>query len=159
MDLRELRYFVVLAEVRHFGRAAERLYMAQSGLSKAIRRAEAELGVALFTRSSHHVELTAAGSALLERAPEVLSTFATVQATADAARSGMVGALSLALSPAGRYRVAPAILERFTSAYPDVHLTRREQLAGEAVEDLLAGTLDVGVIFCAPSRRACATNR
>ncbi len=150
MDLRELRYFMVLAEEQHFGRAAERLYIAQSGLSKAIQRAEAELGVALFARTRRHVELTAAGIALLARAPAVLDTFDAVQATADAARFGMVGTLSLATSPVGRYHVAPLILERFTSTCPDVRLIRREQLAGGAVEDLLAGVLDIGVIFCAP---------
>jgi DNA-binding transcriptional LysR family regulator len=152
VDLRELRYFVALAEDRHFGRAAERLYIAQSGLSRAIRRAEEELGVALFSRTRRRVELTAAGAALLEHAQGVLRTFEEVRGVAEAARFGMVGTLSVATSPAARYQVAPPILRRFTSACPDVRLIRREQLAGEIVEDLLAGALDVGIAFCAPLR-------
>jgi DNA-binding transcriptional LysR family regulator len=152
MDLRELRYFVALAEERHFGRAAERLYIAQSGLSRAIRRAEEELGVALFSRTRRHVELTAAGTALLEYAPGVLRTFEEVRAVAEAARAGLVGTLSVATSPVARYQVAPALLRRFASAYPDVRLVRREQPAGGIVEDLLAGALDVGIAFCAPPR-------
>jgi DNA-binding transcriptional LysR family regulator len=150
MDLRELRYFVVLAEERHFGRAAKRLYIAQSGLSKAIRRVEDGLGVTLFARTRRNVELTAAGTALLERAEEVLGAFEEVRATAEAARGGMVGTLSVATSPVARYHVAPPILERFTSTCPGVRMVRREQLAGEIVEDLLAHRLDVGIAFCAP---------
>ncbi len=150
MDLRELRYFVVLAEERHFGRAAERLYIAQSGLSKAISRAEEELGVALFARTRRQVELTAAGEALLERAHDVLHAFDEVRATAEAARMGLAGTLSLATSPVARYHVAPAILDRFTEACPEVRLVRREQLTGEILEDILAGTLDVGIAFCTP---------
>jgi DNA-binding transcriptional LysR family regulator len=150
MDLRELRYFVALAEEQHFGRAAERLYIAQSGLSRAIRRSEDELGVTLFDRTRRHVELTAAGAALLERAPDVLSSFEELQSIAAAARAGMVGTLTAATSPAARYQVAPPILGRFASSCADVRLIHREQLAGEIVEDLLGGTVDVGIVFCAP---------
>lgn len=152
MDLRELRYFVALAEERHFGRAAERLYIAQSGLSRAIRRAEDDLGVALFSRTRRHVELTAAGTALLEQAYGVFRTFDEVRATAEAARAGLVGTLSVATSPVARYQVAPPILRCFASTCSDVRLIHREQLASEIVENLLAGTLDVGIAFCTPPR-------
>ncbi|MFI5003551.1 MAG: LysR family transcriptional regulator [Solirubrobacterales bacterium] len=152
MDLRELRYFVALAEERHFGRAAERLYIAQSGLSKAIRRAENELGVALFERTHRNVALTPAGEALLERAYDVLGAFEEVRATAEAARIGMAGVLSLATSPVARYNLAPALLERFATACPEVRVVRREQLAAEILQEILAGTLDVGITFCAPPR-------
>ena len=152
MDLRELRYFVALAEEQHFGRAAERLYIAQSGLSRAIQRAEEELGVELFTRTRRHVELTAAGAALLERTRDVLSSFEEVRSIAEAARAGMVGTLTAATSPAARYQVAPPILKCFASSCADVRLIHREQLAGEIVEDLLTGAVDVGIAFCAPLR-------
>jgi DNA-binding transcriptional LysR family regulator len=69
IEARPLRQFVAVAEELHFGRAAQRLHMAQPALSPAIRQLEVQLGVQLFERTSRSVRLTAAGSALLERAP------------------------------------------------------------------------------------------
>ncbi|HVR05811.1 MAG TPA: LysR family transcriptional regulator, partial [Solirubrobacteraceae bacterium] len=152
MDLRELRYFVALAEERHFGRAAERLYIAQSGLSRAIQRSEDELGVALFARNRRHVELTQAGSALLERAYGVLSDFAEVQAVADATRRGLLGTVALANSPAARYELMPELLRAFADALPDVRVTRREQLGAAIAEGLVADELDVAIACGVPAR-------
>ena len=72
IELRQLRYFVAVAEALHFGRAAERLHMSQSPLSRAIRDLERELGLVLFVRTTRRVELTAAGSVLLERSRRAL---------------------------------------------------------------------------------------
>ena len=73
IELRPLRYFVAVAEELHFGRAAERLYMSQSPLSRAIRELERDLGLVLFRRTTRQVELTPAGAALLERARRALA--------------------------------------------------------------------------------------
>jgi len=83
VELRQLRYFVAVAEELHFGRAAERLHMSQSPLSRAIRELERDLGVVLFVRTTRRVELTPAGAALLERARRAL---AEVEAAVDEAR-------------------------------------------------------------------------
>ena len=86
IELRQLRYFVAVAEELHFGRAAERLHMSQSPLSRAIRDLERELGVTLFVRTTRRVELTSAGAALVERARRALGDIDS--AVADARRSG-----------------------------------------------------------------------
>src|ERR1700754_1921515 len=72
MELRQLRYFVTLAEELHFGRAALREHIVQSALSQQVQRLERELGVRLLNRSTHHVELTPAGAAFLVEARQIL---------------------------------------------------------------------------------------
>src|SRR5690242_4101410 len=89
IELRQLRYFVAVAEELHFGRAADRLHMSQSPLSRAIRELERDLGVVLFVRTTRRVELTGAGSLLLERARRALAEIDGAVADArDSVRSG-----------------------------------------------------------------------
>src|ERR1700722_18550623 len=92
MELRQLRYFVVLAEELHFGRAAARAHIAQSALSQQVQRLERELGVRLLERSTHHVALTTAGAAFLAEAQQIL---AQVDRAAQAARSVAAAAAPL----------------------------------------------------------------
>jgi DNA-binding transcriptional LysR family regulator len=106
MELRHLRYFVAVAEERSFTRAAERLWVAQPGLSTQIRRLETELGVRLFDRHTRGVDLTDAGRLLLERARVVLAAADTAQATGEDIRAGLNGSLRLG-SPADRTGAAP----------------------------------------------------
>src|ERR1700684_1243034 len=88
MELRHLRYFVAIAEEGSFTRAAERLWVAQPGLSTQIRRLETELGVQLFDRHTRGVDLTVAGELLLERARVALAAAEAAAATGRHIRNG-----------------------------------------------------------------------
>jgi DNA-binding transcriptional LysR family regulator len=145
VDLRGLQYFVVLAEELNFGRAAERLYLDRSGLSRAVRRLEESLGVELLSRDAGELELTPAGATLLEHARDVLRAFDRIRVVADAAHTGVTGVLTVSTCPLVRYQLISPILKRFALACPEVHVVRREQLSASIVEDVLMGVLDVGV--------------
>ena len=88
VDLRRLRYFVAVAEERHFGRAAARLHMSTPPLSQRIRELEDELGLTLFERTSRSVELTAAGERLLGEARSVMSSLDRFKQVADGLTAG-----------------------------------------------------------------------
>ncbi|WP_110206716.1 LysR substrate-binding domain-containing protein [Nocardioides daejeonensis] len=148
MDLlRHLRYFVVVAEERHFGRAAERLHMAQPPLSQQIRRLEAEVGVELFVRTTRRVDLTAAGAAYLLRARTIL---ASVDAAADEARrvaAGVVGRLAIGCVGSATYSLLPALSRRLAEELPGVDFAfRGEMLVSDQVEALRRGTIDIALL-------------
>jgi DNA-binding transcriptional LysR family regulator len=147
-ELRHLRYFVAVAEELNFARAAERLHMAASPLSQAIRQLEAELGVELFVRTTRHVELTEAGRRLL--ADGVGALGAVDSAFADAARAGrgVLGTLRLGSSPAARHELRPALLARLRAAHPDVAVDGSEATTGNLCRELLGHRLDVALGFC-----------
>jgi len=148
MDLlRHLRSFVTVAEERHFGRAAERLHIAQPPLSQQIRRLEAEVGVELFVRTTRRVDLTAAGAAYLERARALL---AAVDAAADEARrvaAGAVGRLSIGCVGSATYSLLPALSRRLAEELPGIDFAfHGEMLVAAQVEALRSGAIDVALL-------------
>jgi len=145
MELRHLRYFVAIAEERSFTRAAERLWVAQPGLSTQIRRLEAELGVQLFERHTRGVDLTGAGTVFLERARAALAAAESARATGRDLESGVVGSVRLGLTTAARWRGTSAVLEQFTRQHHGVELTVLEGYGGTLWRDLRDGRLDAVV--------------
>ena len=147
MELRHLRYFVAVAEERHFGRAAERLHIAQPPLSQQIRRLEAEVGAPLLHRTTRSVELAPAGEVLLGRARDIL---AAVDAAADDARRaarGEFGRLAIGFTGSATYALLPAVAAALRAALPGVALDLRGELLTPAqVAGLLDGTLDLGLL-------------
>src|SRR5438876_76482 len=96
MELRHLRYFVAVAEDLHFGRAAERLHIAQPPLSRQIMQLEQEIRVTLFERTKRHVRLTPAGAMFLGKARELLALADESVVAAQRVASGQAGSLTLA---------------------------------------------------------------
>lgn len=142
MELRHLRYFVAIAEERSFTRAAERLWVAQPGLSSQTRRLEAELGVKLFERHSRGVDLTDAGELFLERARATLAAADAAAAVGGDLRAGLAGAVRLGLATGARWQGAPAMLDRFAREHERVEVTVVEGHGGTLWRDLRDGRLD-----------------
>ena len=146
IELRHLRYFVAVAEELHFGRAAQRLHLAQPPLSQQIRKLEEILGYPLFERTSRSVNLTAAGQVFLERAQRTLRN---VNRDIDEARSigrGEVGSLHIGFVGSAMLTTLPAIFRRYREAYPLVRLHLHESFTSKVIEGLQNGTLDAGLL-------------
>ena len=142
MELRHLRYFIAIAEERSFTRAAERLWVAQPGLSTQMRRLEAELGVQLFERHPRGIDLTQAGELFLERARVAVSAADVALATGRDLEAGVVGSLRLGLAAGAPWPLASELLLRFGRERPGVELTVVEAYGGTLWRDLRAGRLD-----------------
>jgi DNA-binding transcriptional LysR family regulator len=142
MELRHLRYFVAVAEERSFTRAAERLWVAQPGLSTQIRRLEAELGVRLLERHTRGADLTQAGELFLERARVALAAADAAGATGRDLEAGLVGSLRLGIASGAQWRPVADLLRRFGHARPGVELTVLEAYGGTLWRDLRDGRID-----------------
>ncbi|MDT0308438.1 LysR substrate-binding domain-containing protein [Streptomyces sp. DSM 44917] len=143
MELRQLRYFVTLSEELHFGRAAARQHIVQSALSQQLQRLEREVGVRLVERSTHHVELTAAGALFLVEARGIL---ARVDRAAAIARSavGSAPALRVGIIDAG-YDSMPQILHEVQARHPELVIHQVEAGVPDQYRELIDGRLDVGI--------------
>lgn len=146
MDLRRLRYFVAVAEERHFGRAATRLFIAQPALSQQIKALEAELGVELFTRTTRRVELTPAGARLHRRAGEVLDLMDAAIDEARRIQAGEAGVIRLGFIGSATYELMPALSRSLQRALPDLRVELKgEMLSPDVEKGLVEGRLDLGV--------------
>lgn len=146
-SLRHLRYFVAVAEERHFGRAAERLHMAQPPLSQAIRRLEAELGVELLHRTTRRVDLTDAGRAYLARARVILADMDEAAHEARRVAAGAVGHLAIGCVGSATYSLLPALSRRLAAELSGVDFAfRGEMLVPDQVEALRTSEIDIALL-------------
>jgi DNA-binding transcriptional LysR family regulator len=147
MELRHLRYFVVLAEELHFSRAAQRLGISQPPLSQQIRALELSLNARLFERTNRRVELTEAGRALLVEARATLDQAERAANIVGQAQRGEIGELKVGFAPSAPL-IAPftTTILAFRKASPGVRLVLNEQVTTEQIDALLERRLHVGFI-------------
>jgi len=147
LELRQLRYFVTVAEELHFGKAALRLHMTQPPLSQTIQALEELLGAALFERNRRGVALTPAGLALLPEARRMLAQSLELPQLVQRAAAGEVGRLTLAFVSSADYSVLPPFLRAYRAAYPQVQITLQEATSDLQLDDLLHNRIDAGLLI------------
>jgi DNA-binding transcriptional LysR family regulator len=146
MELRHLRYFAAVAEERHFGRAAQRLGIAQPPLSKQVQDLEAELGFALLDRTRRPVSLTAAGEALLEHTRTIFEAIEIGVRETRRAGAGRSGRVSVGYPQSLAYSGLTEVLRAFRERSPDVAIQVLELAPAEQIDALKRGDLDVGFV-------------
>ncbi|MGE2712865.1 LysR substrate-binding domain-containing protein [Mycolicibacterium litorale] len=147
MELRHLRYFQAVAEELHFGRAADRLHIAQPPLSQQIRQLEQELGVALLIRNTRRVELTPAGRAYLERVSGILTQLEEAGHQASRIDAGFEGHLAIGCVGSATYSLLPQLVRSLREEVPRLEISvRGEMLVPAQVTALLAGEIDIALL-------------
>ncbi|TNC29103.1 LysR family transcriptional regulator [Amycolatopsis alkalitolerans] len=146
MELRQLEYFVAVAEESHFTRAAQRMRVAQSGLSASIRALERELGASLFLRNTRQVELTAAGQAFLGEARRALSATDAAREAVSAVQGLLRGSLAVGSLQCLHVLHLPQLLAGFLQGHPGLDLQLRHGGSSELVEQVRGGQLDVAFV-------------
>jgi DNA-binding transcriptional LysR family regulator len=146
LELRHLRYFVAVAEERHFTRAAQRLHIAQPPLSQQIQRLEAIVGSQLLVRTSRSVALTPAGAAFLQRARRMLAQ--ADESIDEAARIGRgeKGTLDVGFVSSAITLGVPERIQAFRERFPDVHTRLHEGQTSQIIARLLRSEIDLGIV-------------
>lgn len=144
MELRQIRYFIAVAEEGNFGAAARRLNISQPPITRQVRKLEDELGVTLLTRTAKGAELTPAGAAFLDDARQTLAQVTRAVERSRAAQRGELGTLEVAYYGSPIYRVVPAILQAFRKSSPDVQVSLTRLSKKDQVEALKSGQAHIG---------------
>jgi DNA-binding transcriptional LysR family regulator len=148
IELRQMRYFLAVADELNFTRAAERLHLAQQALSASIRRLEEQLGVALFVRSTRKVELTVAGEILVEGARAVVAAAVDAVERVHQVAEGRSGRITIGFSTAaGGVPIVRQIIRTFSERAPGVDIRTEEHDFGDPSAGLADGSVDVAFIF------------
>lgn len=145
MELRQLRYFLAVAEEQSFSRAARRLHVSQPPLSVQVKALERELGVTLLERSNRGVTLTAAGQAFRDEVVGIFGRLEQARLRARAAGQGEVGTLSVGFVSIADYGILPPALKRFRELYPRVDVQLHELTTDAQIDQIRAARLDLGI--------------
>ncbi len=145
MELRQLRYFLAVAEERSFSRAAERLHVSQPPLSMHVKALEDELDVRLLDRTNRGVTLTPAGQVFFDEVRSVLRRLDQAKAKAQQAGQGEVGTLSVGFVSIAGYGILPPALKRFRERFPKIDVQLHELTTDAQIREMRAGRLDLGI--------------
>jgi DNA-binding transcriptional LysR family regulator len=146
MELRQLEYFVAVAEEANFTRASERVHIAQSGVSAQVRRLERELGAELLDRTPSGVRVTGVGAAVLPYARAALDAVAGARAAVDELTRLLHGHVSVGMIVARSALDLPDLLAAFHAEHPGVEITLAEDNSDRLLERLAGGELDLALI-------------
>jgi DNA-binding transcriptional LysR family regulator len=151
MELRHLRYFVAVGEGQHYGRAAERLHVAQPALSRQIQDLEEEIGVTLFDRLPRGVRLSAAGGSFLNDARQILQQVNEAAMRAGRVARGQSGTLRVGFTESASWHgVVPDSLRHFRAMQPEAELQLHPSASLEQMDAVRSGRLDAGFVFSMP---------
>lgn len=152
MDLRQIRYFVAVAEDEHFGRASERIRIAQPALSRQIQLLEAELGVMLFDRLSRGVKLSTAGRSFRDRCTKILDDLGHAVSETQAVARGEAGILKLGFIEVAAWSDAvPHTIMAFQKDNPNVDLTLTSMTTLDQIDAVHDGRIDAGFLYNPPA--------
>jgi LysR family hydrogen peroxide-inducible transcriptional activator len=146
MNVRALQYFVKLADLRHFSKAAEACFVSQPTLSTQVRKLEEELGVQLVERAPRKVMLTPVGEEVAERARSVLNEIDQIRAVARKNTNPAEGTLRLGIFPTLAPYLLPHVIPAIRKSFPDLTLQLAEEKTEEILKRLHQGTLDAGLL-------------
>lgn len=146
MELRHLRYFVVLGRELHFAKAADKLFITQPALSKQIQQLEDELSVKLFERTKRNVKLTEAGRYLLDESQYILNHLEQVVEATQRKAEGEEGEVRIGFVGSAMQNVIPDLLERLNTKHPSIHTSLQELNNKDQLDNLLHDKLDIAFV-------------
>ena len=146
MNLRDLRYFIALAETRHFGRAAEACFVSQPTLSTQLKKLEEELGVALFERAPRNILLTPAGEQILRHAKLALSHVGTMQEIAKHTKDPESASIRLGIFPTLAPYLLPHVVPKLRKRFPNLELLLIEEKTEILIHQLRDGLIDAAIL-------------
>ena len=146
MNLRDLRYFVALADTRHFGRAAEICFVSQPTLSTQLKKLEDELGVTLFERAPRNILLTPAGEQILKHARQALAQVSQMQEIAKHIRDPEAASIRLGIFPTLAPYLLPHVVPNIRKRFPNLELLLIEEKTEALIQQLRSGMIDAAIL-------------
>ena len=145
LSFRQMQAFVATARMRSFSRAAEEIGISQPALSKAVSDLEADVGYALFDRTTRRVSLTSAGRQFLPSAERVINAYSSAREDLESLANGRGGRIAIACLPSVAYGLMPRVMSAFAAEFPEIRVDIIEQRADQVAESVRSGEVDIGI--------------